>query len=381
MPSTPSNSVLFIGLMSGTSLDGVDGVLAAFPEDFSGGRIDTLAAAYVPFPAALRIDLMALQTTGENEIHREALAANVLARHYADCVAQLLKQADVAPGAVCAIGVHGQTIRHRPESGYTRQTGNPALLAELTGIDVVADLRSRDIAAGGQGAPLVPAFHQALFADIDETRVVVNIGGIGNISILEKGLDGHVIGFDTGPGNVLMDTWIAQHLGKDYDADGAWAASGVVIPALLDMLRAEPFFALAPPKSTGRDLFHQAWLAARVSSFPDAEAADVQATLAVFTASTLADAIVRHATGAKAVYVCGGGAYNSHLMRQLQRELTARAQEASVQSTDALGVSPNHVEALAFAWLAHRFTERRPGNLPAVTGARGLRILGALYPA
>ncbi|MDB5769861.1 MAG: anhydro-N-acetylmuramic acid kinase [Burkholderia sp.] len=373
-----ANPSLFIGLMSGTSLDGVDGVLASFAADGAATAIRTLATAYVPFPASLRIDLMALQAPGDNEIHREAMAANELAQHYADCVAQLLVQSNLEHGAVAAIGAHGQTIRHRPESGYTRQTNNPALLAELTGIDVIADFRSRDIAAGGQGAPLVPAFHQAVFAKPGEIRVVVNIGGIGNISVLENGEK--VTGFDTGPGNVLMDAWIAQHLGYAYDADGAWAGSGKIIPALLNELLDEPFFKLPPPKSTGRDLFHSTWLAGKLALFPNATPVDVQATLATFTATTLADAIAAHARGADAVYVCGGGAYNTHLMGKLQDALADRGHQATVQSTDALGISPNHVEALAFAWLARRHMERSHGNLPAVTGAKDLRVLGALYP-
>jgi anhydro-N-acetylmuramic acid kinase len=381
MSHLPSDNTLFIGLMSGTSLDGVDGVLAAFPRDFSHGHIDTLAAAYIPFPAALQTDLMLLQAAGENEIHREALVANTLTQHYAECAARLLAQTNTQCTSIRAIGVHGQTIRHQPALGYTRQTNNPALLAELTGIDVIADFRSRDIAAGGQGAPLVPAFHRALFADSEQTRVVVNIGGIGNISVLKSGKTGRVIGFDTGPGNVLMDAWIEQHLNKKYDTDGAWAASGTIIPALLDKLRAEPFFAMPPPKSTGRDLFHPAWLAARLNAFPDAKPVDVQATLAAFTATTLADAIAHHAADAQAIYVCGGGAYNRHLMRQLQQALADRKHAATMEKSDALGIAPNHVEALAFAWLAHRFSQRLPGNLSAVTGAKGLRILGALYPA
>ena len=372
-------SQLFIGLMSGTSLDGVDGVLAQFPDDGSGAPIRTLATAYLPFSAALREDLMALQTPADNEIHREAVAANQLARHYAECVARLLAQPGVAPDSVAAIGAHGQTVRHRPELGYTRQINNPALLAELAGIDVVADFRSRDIAAGGQGAPLVPAFHQAMFGTSAETRVVANIGGISNISVLDHGKD--VIGFDTGPGNVLIDAWIARHLGKTYDADGAWAAGGRVIPALLQDLLDEAFLKQHPPKSTGRDLFHLAWLDQKLDGFADAAAQDVQATLTEFTAITLADAIANHAASATAVYVCGGGAYNSHLLRRLQQALASRGHPAGVYSTQALGVSPNHVEALAFAWLAHRHVKRKPGNLPAVTGARGLRILGALYPA
>lgn len=367
--------------MSGTSLDGVDGVLAVFTPDLAQGHIDTLAAAYVPFPPDLQRNLMALQAAGDNEIHREALAANILAQHYADCVTQLLVKADIVPDRICAIGVHGQTIRHQPALGYTRQTNNPALLAELTGIDVISDFRSRDIAAGGQGAPLVPAFHQAVFANDDETRVVVNIGGISNISVLGKAKTAQVIGFDTGPGNALMDAWIARHLNEKYDAEGAWAASGQVITRLLGAFCSDPFFSLTPPKSTGRDLFHPAWLADHLTAFPKAKPADVQATLAALTATTLADAIIKYGMDAKKVYVCGGGAYNTHLMRQLQQALSDNGWPATVDSTAALGIPPNNVEALAFAWLAHRFIARKAGNLPAVTGAKGSRILGALYPA
>lgn len=369
---------LYIGLMSGTSLDGVDGVLAALPPDGTH-PIRTLATAYLPFPKSLRDELMALQAPGENEIHRELLAANGLAAVYADCVVQLLAKNGTTPREVRAIGAHGQTVRHRPELGYTRQTNNPALLAELTGIDVIADFRSRDIAAGGQGAPLVPAFHQAIFGSSDEMRVVANIGGISNISVLDQGAN--VTGFDTGPGNVLMDAWAGRHLGAAYDARGAWGASGRIIPALLAALRDDAFFALPPPKSTGRDLFHTAWLENKLVPFPDLAPADVQATLTAFTATTLADAINAHAPGAGAVYICGGGAYNDYLMTLIQRTLIDLGNAGKVFSTDALGVSPNHVEALAFAWLAHRHVERIAGNLPTVTGAKGLRVLGALYPA
>lgn len=365
--------------MSGTSLDGVDGVLAAFPQDSSNRPIRTVATAYLPFSTALRNELMALQTPGENEIHREALAANALARCYAECVSPLLAQSGSMPEHIRAIGVHGQTIRHRPELGYTRQTNNPALLAELTGIDVIADFRGRDIAAGGQGAPLVPAFHQAIFGCATEVRVVANIGGISNISVLDG--DKKVIGFDTGPGNVLMDAWIMRHQGKAYDANGAWAGSGTFIPTLLQTLLNEPFLNLPPPKSTGRDLFHEAWLGDKLASFGKVAPADVQATLAAFTAVSLANAIMEHAPAAKTVYICGGGAYNKHLMHQLQQTLATRGHIASVQSTNALGVSPNHVEALAFAWLACRHVAHAPGNLATVTGASGPRILGALYPA
>lgn len=362
-------SDLYIGLMSGTSLDGVDGVLA----DFAGGAIQTLGAAFVPFPAELRAELMALQSATSNEIEREALAANGLAAAYARCADELVAK---APGRVAAVCVHGQTIRHRPELGFTRQTNNPALVAELTGIDVIADFRSRDVAAGGQGAPLVPAFHQAQFGHPGQTRAVVNVGGIANISVLHA--DGRVSGYDTGPGNVLMDLWIARHQGAAYDAGGAWAASGQVQPDLLAALLRAPYFALPAPKSTGRDLFHAAWLDTQLAPFPRRAAADVQATLTRLTAVTIADGIRKETDQPAAVYVCGGGAYNATLLQELAAALGGNV---PVQSTDVLGVAPNRVEALAFAWLGHRFSKRQAGNLPAVTGAKGLRILGALYPA
>jgi anhydro-N-acetylmuramic acid kinase len=368
-------SSLYIGLMSGTSLDGVDGVLA----DFSGRGIRTLGAAFTPFAPELRAELMALQARGDNELEREALAANGLAACYADCVRQLLLD---APGPVRAVAVHGQTIRHRPELGFTRQTNNPALLAELTGIDVIADFRSRDVAAGGQGAPLVPAFHAARFGKRGQVRVVVNIGGIANISVLRG--DERIEGYDTGPGNVLMDAWIARHEGRAYDAGGAWAASGQVDGALLATLLEEPYFRQPAPKSTGRDLFHAVWLETRLARHPGLAPADVQATLTRLTAVTIARAIHAdtQAHMPHAVYVCGGGAYNATLLRDLAVALAdAFGCAVPVESTGVLGVDPNRVEALAFAWLGYRFTRRQPGNLPAVTGASGLRVLGALYPA
>ncbi|QYF94505.1 anhydro-N-acetylmuramic acid kinase [Massilia sp. PAMC28688] len=363
-----TTSTLFIGLMSGTSMDGVDGVLA----DFAGNAIRTVKAAFSPFPAPLRARLMDLQTAGANEIEREAQAGNALAAIYAGCVAQLTP---FAQGKIAAIAVHGQTTRHRPELGLTRQTNNPALLAELTGIDVIADFRSRDVAAGGQGAPLVPAFHRAQFGKEGATRVVVNIGGISNISVLYP--DGRTGGFDTGPGNVLMDGWIGRHQGQPYDADGAWAASGRVDGALLARLKREPYFSQSAPKSTGRDLFHMDWLDARLQG-SRAAPENIQATLTALTAHTIADAIGIAAPGVEAVYVCGGGASNGTLLRELAAALGGRV---PVESTEVLGVAPNHVEALAFAWLGYRFTRREAGNLAAVTGAKGPRVLGALYPA
>ena len=269
-----------------------------------------------------------------------------------------------------------QTTRHRPELGYTRQTNNPALLAELTGLDVIADFRSRDVAAGGQGAPLVPAFHQAQFGVAGRTRVVVKIGGIGNISVLHA--DGRTGGYDTGPGNVLMDGWIMRCLHRAYDADGAWAAGGTVNPQLLGLRLEEPYFGLPAPKSTGRDLFHMDWLDARLAQCPALPEQDVMATLTELTALSIARAIHVDAKDVEAVYVCGGGAANGTLMRALAAALGGGT---PVASTAALGVAPNRVEALAFAWLGYRFHKREAGNLPAVTGAKGPRILGALYPA
>jgi anhydro-N-acetylmuramic acid kinase len=368
----------FIGLMSGTSMDGVDGVLAALPPGGSSDGIRTLASAWLPFPAALRADLMSLQAASADEIHKEALASNALARLYAECVATLLKDSRVAAADVSAIGMHGQTIRHRPELGFTRQIGNAALLAELSGIDVVADFRSRDIAAGGQGAPLVPAFHAAVFGKADEVRVVANIGGIANISVLDA--ERGATGFDTGPGNVLMDHWISATQGSPYDANGSWAASGRVNADLLGTLLDERYFQLVPPKSTGRDLFHAEWLSSRLARHPGIPAADVQATLARLTATTLADAIAAHAPGTRSVFVCGGGAHNGHLMEEIRSCLGLHGIEVAVESTAVLGVAPGQVEGLAFAWLAQRHLLRLPGNLAAVTGAAGPRILGALYP-
>lgn len=364
-------SCIFIGLMSGTSMDGVDGALVRFPAH-DGETLQLLASAHIPFDAELKQQAHALQHAGDNEIEREAMLANALARLYAACVGELRNQSQAQ---VTAIGAHGQTIRHRPELGFTRQTNNPALLAELTGLDVIADFRSRDIAAGGQGAPLVPAFHRAMFGVPGETRVVVNIGGISNISVLYA--NGHTVGFDTGPGNVLMDAWCLQHTGQAYDANGDWAAQGEVNHELLSSLHEEAYFQLTPPKSTGRDLFHMPWLNAKLNAFPEMVAQDVQATLCAFTAQSIAKAVHQTAPDCVALYVCGGGAYNRSLMQALQMEMG----EIKVESTEILGIAPNHVEAIAFAWLAQRFHLRLAGNLCDVTGAKGERILGALYPA
>lgn len=362
---------LFIGLMSGTSLDGIDAVLA----DFGGAQPRTLAHVYRPFAPALRDALLALNQRGDDELHRAALAGADLARASAAAVHALLQAAGVTAAEVRAIGSHGQTVRHQPALGYTIQLDAPALLAELTGIDVVADFRSRDVAAGGQGAPLVPAFHAAMFGAA-RARAIVNIGGIANITRLPAAGQGTVTGFDCGPGNVLLDLWAQRHLDRPYDADGAFAASGRVSETLLQALRAEPFFALAAPKSTGRDLFNAAWLDEKLASHAALPVADVQATLTALTAHGIAGAIADHATDATEVIVCGGGARNATLMAMLKRLCAPRA----LRSSDALGIPAEHVEALAFAWLARAHIEGRSANLPDVTGARGARRLGALYP-
>jgi anhydro-N-acetylmuramic acid kinase len=360
---------LYVGLMSGTSLDGVDAVLA----DLAAAIPRLIAHSHVPFEAPLRRELLALNVRGENEIERAALAGNELAKIYAAAVSGVLAGSKTPAAAIRAIGCHGQTIRHRPERGFTTQIGNAALLAELTGIRVVADFRSRDVAAGGQGAPLAPAFHAALFADAAEDRVALNLGGIANLSFLPRGAA--VTGFDCGPGNCLLDLWAARHLGKPHDADGGWAAAGKVIPALLERMLQEPYFAAAPPKSTGRDLYNDAWLQGMLRGGEDAQA--VQATLLELTARGVADAVARHCRGAQRMIVCGGGAKNGALMRRL----AALAAPLPVEASDRHGIDPQLVEAAAFAWLAKRALDGRPGNLPSVTGARGARVLGVVYPA
>ncbi len=381
-----------IGLMSGTSMDGVDGVLACFgdgaAEATEAPRV--LAHVSIDMPAELRECLLALNTPGQNELHRAALAALSLVDLYAEAVARLLQESALDASAVLAIGAHGQTVRHRPDLGYTWQLNAPARLAELTGIGVVADLRSRDVAAGGEGAPLVPAFHQAVFAG-DAPRVLLNLGGIANVSVLPgrvtvpaeaSGLP-EAGGFDTGPGNMLLDLWCQRHRGQAYDADGQWAAGGTVNPDLCTYLYAsEPWFALPPPKSTGRDRFHADWLDQRLDAYTRRSGhalrpVDVQATLGELTALSTSRAIRTVAGDAREIYVCGGGAANPVLMTTLASYLPGRA----VQSTAALGVPPQQVEALAFAWLARAHVLGVPGNLPSVTGARGPRVLGAWYPA
>lgn len=371
----------FIGLMSGTSLDGVDGVLAHVDAQ---GQMQVAAHAFAPFDEPFRETLLALNLSGPDELHRAALAANAIARRYACVVHDLLGQTGLQAADIDAIGAHGQTVRHRPLEfdgneqhpavGYTIQLINASLLAELTGIDVVADFRNRDLAAGGQGAPLVPAFHQGVFGQAGVCVATMNIGGISNISVLQA--DGSVQGWDCGPGNALMDFWCQTHTGQPFDRDGAWAASGQVHAGLLARLLGEDYLSRTPPKSTGRDLFNPAWLASRLQAFKDLAAVDVQATLTEFTAQACALDVRRFAAEAQTLIVCGGGALNGHLMHRLADLLPGMA----VVGSDTQGLPPLQVEAAAFAWLAFKTLRRETASLKSVTGARGARVLGAIYP-
>jgi len=356
--------------MSGTSIDAVDGVLAEFAGSEPAAAVCTLAFRTLPMPEPLRAELLALQQPGPDELARAAAATVTLTDLYAEVAASLLAASGGTP--VLALGAHGQTVRHRPELGYTLQLIDGARLAERSGCVTVVDLRSADVAAGGQGAPLVPAFHALAFAS-DRRRAVVNVGGIANVSLLSPGGTA-VTGFDTGPGNLLMDAWCARHTGAPFDRDGRWAAGGRVDAALLARLLAEPYFGQPAPKSTGRDLFTPGWLERRLGAQPPAPQ-DVQATLAELTAVTIADAVRPFAPSD--CRVCGGGAHNDHLMARLSALLAP----IGVGSTADWGIDPGTVEALAFAWLARERLAGRPGNLPSVTGARGARILGAVHAA
>ena len=357
--------------MSGTSLDGIDAVLA----DFSSSSPSLLHACYRAYDPELRNRLLELHLPGHDELHRAAMIGNELAHNYAQAVAELLRECNVKTAEVAAIGCHGQTVRHCPQPGrdYTIQLYNPALLVELSGITVVADFRSRDIAAGGQGAPLVPAFHKVLFSHPQIHRAIVNIGGISNITHLPP--NGEVTGFDCGPGNIMMDAWCLRHTGHTYDNNGSWAASGEVIPVLLDKLLAMPFFSLPPPKSAGREIFNLAWLESCLSG--DELPVDVAATVLQLTVASIAGSISDHFPHVKEVYLCGGGARNGTLVARMRTAMSA----TKVELTDSLGVDADWLEAFAFAWLAKQAMHGIPGSLPSVTGARGARLLGAIYPS
>lgn len=377
---------LFIGLMSGTSLDGVDVALVEFntAELENTQQPHVLHTHFLAYPSEMRAQIIALQHPTENELEITALMANKLAKLYANAVNQLLSIAQLSPNEITAIGCHGQTIRHSPGYidgiGFSLQIGNATLLSELTGITVVSDFRSRDIAAGGQGAPLVPAFHQAVFSSKQANRAIINIGGIANITYLAS--SGVVIGFDSGPGNMLLDSWIRQHKNLDYDADGAWARTGQIIKPLLDTMLKEPYFSLLPPKSTGRDLFNDAWLA-HILLNTNYRPHDVARTLVYLSAITIYDALVLNCHDCNQpnevvqneVYLCGGGAHNTLLKDDLQQLLG----NTKVSTTDELGIGIDWLEAIAFAWLANRCLNQQTANLPEVTGAKGARILGAIY--
>lgn len=378
-----SDTELLIGVMSGTSMDGADAVLAAF----TGQRIEVLAHHHQAYSHELQQSLYQLQAKSDNELEHAQLAALQLAHHYADVVQQLIEKQDVARNALRAVAVHGQTIRHRPSLGFTLQLNAPARLAELLGVDVICDFRTRDVAAGGQGAPLVPAFHAAVFGDHSEHRAVLNLGGMANLTDLPPGVIDQQLtlrGWDTGPGNVLLDYWFkASHPGRpaQIDSGGEFAAAGKVDDALLARLLDDPWFLLPPPKSTGREQFDWHWLEARMKVAATRPASDVQATLAELTAETVASMLAREIPSAQRLIVCGGGVYNNDLMARLESAVARHMKrKIAVGSSAQLGVLPEHVEAAAFAWLGHCYLHRRAGNSASVTGARGPRVLGALYP-
>ncbi len=354
--------------MSGTSLDGADAAIIEFLQ----GAQRTLGFASVPFSPSLRARLLALSEPGRDSIDEAGEASVELSERYAEAVHAALAATSVSRERISAIGCHGQTVRHRPERGFTTQLNDPARVAELTGIDVVADFRRRDMAAGGQGAPLVPAFHDAVFRSATSSRAIVNVGGISNLSCLP--VDGPYSGFDCGPGNVLLDAWARRHIGADFDADGAWAARGQSSPQLLGRLLEDSFFRRAPPKSTGREKFNQPWLETHLLGSESAE--DVQATLVDLTARAIVDAIDRFCPLTREIYLCGGGARNPLLVARI----AALSPGRRTAQTDILGISSAVVEAAAFAWLAMKCLQREPIDFSRVTGARGPRILGAVYP-
>jgi anhydro-N-acetylmuramic acid kinase len=368
----PSNG-LFIGLISGTSLDGIDAALV----DFANGKPHLHTALHRPYDEPLLRELRNLCQPGDNEIDRLGEVDRRVALAFAKAVETLLRKAGIGADQITAIGSHGQTIRHRPTAThpFTLQIGDPNTLAESTGITTVGDFRRRDMAAGGEGAPLVPAFHQALFQTPEQARIALNLGGIANITCLPPLNSGQVTGYDTGPANTLLDGWISRHLGRAYDDQGSWASSGQLNEPLLQRLLADPYFSLKPPKSTGTEYFHLAWLDALLPSEPVA-AEDVQRTLVELTTRSVADAIRQEGYQSAEILVCGGGAYNGFLLQHLCNQLPS----ATIVSSATLGVDPDWIEAMAFAWLARQTLAGLSGNLPSVTGARRAVPLGAIYP-
>lgn len=363
---------LYIGLMSGTSMDAVDAALV----DLSGNTVKLLASYSTPLPEELRNNLTTLCMPGANEINRMGALDIQVGELFAQTVMNLLRQANVSAKEICAIGSHGQTIRHQPQGKhpFTLQIGDPNVIAEQTGITTVADFRRRDMSKGGQGAPLTPSFHNHVFRDPHEDRIVINIGGIANITWLPADINLPVIGFDTGPGNTLLDTWIWQELQKTYDEDGDWAKSGKIDSELLTTMLSDPYFHLPPPKSTGREYFNLNWL---TSLFPVQKIAaqDIQATLCELTAVSISRAVTPLTSESCALMICGGGIKNSYLIERLQ----ANCPQHHVHSTEVFGVPPAWVEAMAWAWLAQQTLAGKPSNLPSVTGATKEVILGGIY--
>jgi len=376
------NSSYFIGLMSGTSLDGVDAVLVNFTP--TPHQIDNYFVAY---PESIKRAILKLQHANHNELETSALLSNQLALLYAQATNTLLHNNQLSNQSITAIGCHGQTIRHQPKFddgiGFTLQIGNAALLCEKTGITVVSDFRSRDIAAGGQGAPLIPAFHEAFFSSPDLNRAIINIGGIANITYLPKHNNNKassVIGFDSGPGNMLIDGWTKRHLNLDFDRNGQWAKSGKVIEPLLESMLNESFFSLPPPKSTGRDLFHMQWLDCHLKG-NIYQNNDVACTLTMLTAQSIIMAIKNHLKTVDEIYLCGGGAHNTLVNEMLIDLLKQNNLQATLDKTDRLNVNVDWVEAFGFAWLAKQCLDKQTSSLPSVTGSSGPRILGTITQA
>jgi anhydro-N-acetylmuramic acid kinase len=369
--------MFYIGLMSGTSVDGIDAALVAVNPI---GSVTIRATHHHPYPPELQQAVHELTRSGAATLDQLGMLDRRLGEAFAQAAQGLLAHSGVRSAEIRAIGSHGQTIRHRPDTrpSFSMQLGHPAVIAELTGITTVADFRARDMAAGGQGAPLVPAFHAVQFHSPDSDRVILNIGGIANITWLPSDQSKPIAGFDTGPGNTLLDQWIMRHRGERFDRDGNWAASGKVQEKLLAQLLADPYFSTPPPKSTGREHFHLGWLDRHLAAVGEKlPAEDVQATLVALTARSIAQALTAFALPVRELYACGGGVHNRALMTALKEQL----RDTTVNTTERLGVPSDAVEAAAFAWLAHQALEGRPGNLPSVTGARHPAILGGIYRA
>jgi anhydro-N-acetylmuramic acid kinase len=358
----------YVGLMSGTSMDGIDAALV----DFSGDRPVLVSTHSQSWPNDLLKELHACRELEDAELRHLDKLDNTIGEHFADATNQLLQKAGVSSKDILAIGSHGQTIRHRPDTKqpFSLQLGNAEVIAQQTGIKVVSDFRTADIKAGGQGAPLAPAFHNSVFRSRDENRAVLNIGGIANLTLLPADTDEPVTGFDTGPGNTLMDAWVKETKGESYDADGKFAASGQVNENLLKSFLSDAYFEKTPPKSTGFEDFNLDWLNSHMKdNLPEQ---DVQATLCELTARSISDAVKRYASSTTRLLVCGGGVHNHYLMTRIKHYLN----ECDVESTEALGIHPDWVEAMAFAWLARQTIKGLPGNLPSVTGAHKAVVLG-----